>query len=233
MCCYFFHSRLAAVANATGYQLDVATDAAFANFVTGYNNRPLGNVTSDAVTGLLPGTIYYVRLRGFNSCGVSGNSVVLAVSAPVKTWNAGWKQSGVASAPPTAAEIIVFAADYTLSGNLDGCSCEVNSGIKVTISSGNTLSIINGLTVETAAGTSLTFEDTASLWQEDDAAVNKGKITYKRQSSFMKLSDYTYWSSPVKGQNTRVLSPNTETGKFYSFVNNNWKPAYNVTMEPG
>ena len=101
-----FTADWAAVANATGYQLDVATDAAFANFVTGYNNRPLGNVTSDAVTGLLPGTIYYVRLRAVNSCGASANSAVLAVSAPVKTWNAGWNQSGAPSTPPTMQRLL-------------------------------------------------------------------------------------------------------------------------------
>ena len=189
----------------------------------GGNNFQASNVKSGLAAG-----IYKVIIKNKSECRSTTTDCTLK-AAVTSTWNgAAWLPS-----TPTKEDRIVFAGNYISSGNLEGCSCEVNSGIKVTISSGNTLSITNGLTVNTATGTSLTFEDTASLWQENDAAENTGKITYKRKSSFMKLSDYTYWSSPVKGQNTKDLSPNTETGKFYSFVSNNWKPAYNVTMDPG
>jgi hypothetical protein len=189
----------------------------------GGNNFQAGNSKSGLAAG-----IYKVIIKNKGGC-LSTTTNCDIKAAVTSTWNGtSWSPSA-----PTKEDRIVFAGNYISSGNLEGCSCEVNPGIKVTISSGNTLSLTNALTFDEKTGASLTFEDTASLWQENDAAVNTGAIIYKRKSSFMKLSDYTYWSSPVKGQNTKVLSPNTETGKFYSFVNNNWKPAYNVTMDPG
>jgi hypothetical protein len=223
-----------AVANATSYGIQLSEDSGFLTPVTvgvvtydGKNDK--GNVNTYSVTGLKLNTTYYYKIWAYNSC---GSAISTSYTTVTGKGDAIWSSSSW-DVTPTNQHHIVFAADYTSSGNLEGCSCEVRPNVQVTIPAGNTLSLINGLTIDTAAGTRLTFEDTASLWQENDAAVNKGAITYKRKSSFMKLSDYTYWSSPVKDQNTKVLSPNTETGKFYSFVNNNWKPAYNVTMEPG
>ena len=63
-----------ASANATTYLLDVSTSNTFASFVPGYNGLNTGNVTTLNVTGLTPGTTYYYRVRGSNSCGTSGNS---------------------------------------------------------------------------------------------------------------------------------------------------------------
>jgi hypothetical protein len=44
-----------------GYGLDVATDPAFVNYVPGYQNLDVGNVTSRNVTGLTPNTNYHYR----------------------------------------------------------------------------------------------------------------------------------------------------------------------------
>jgi phosphodiesterase/alkaline phosphatase D-like protein len=66
--------------NATTYYLDVSTDPSFGagNFLSGYNSKNVGNVTSYTVTGLVSGwsgtTTYYYRVRGSNSCGTSGAS---------------------------------------------------------------------------------------------------------------------------------------------------------------
>jgi hypothetical protein len=59
---------------ATGYTLDVATDNGFTAIVSGWNNLDVGNVTSRVVTGLLPGTPYYYRVRAYNTGGTSSNS---------------------------------------------------------------------------------------------------------------------------------------------------------------
>ena len=42
----------ASVPNATGYQLDVATDSDFTNYVSGFQDKTLGNVISETITGL-------------------------------------------------------------------------------------------------------------------------------------------------------------------------------------
>ncbi len=64
------------------YFLDVSTDN-FVTFVTGYNNKPLGKVTSFSVTGLSPGTSYQYRVRSSDGTLSSGNSnAITAVTIP-------------------------------------------------------------------------------------------------------------------------------------------------------
>jgi len=58
----------------TAYFLDVATDASFTSFVSGYNNLDVGNVLSYSVNGLGCNSIYYYRVRSGNSCEVSTSS---------------------------------------------------------------------------------------------------------------------------------------------------------------
>ena len=79
-----FTANWAASSGATKYFLDVATDSGFTSFVTGYQNKDVGNVIFSAVTGLDAGTTYYYRVRANNSAGTSADSqiqVVLTTSA--------------------------------------------------------------------------------------------------------------------------------------------------------
>jgi phosphodiesterase/alkaline phosphatase D-like protein len=74
-----FTAKWRNVGGATGYRLDVARDPAFVNYVPGYQNLDVGNVTSRNVTGLTPNTNYYYRLRAYNGNGTSPNSNVINV----------------------------------------------------------------------------------------------------------------------------------------------------------
>jgi hypothetical protein len=67
---------------ATGYYLDVSTDAGFSSFVPGYNNLNVGNVTSYNVSGLTTCGTYYYRVRAYNTCGISANSNIISVNIP-------------------------------------------------------------------------------------------------------------------------------------------------------
>jgi hypothetical protein len=58
-----FMASWAAISGATGYRLDVATNDSFSNYVEGYHDLDVGNVTGRVVTGLNPGTTYYYRVR--------------------------------------------------------------------------------------------------------------------------------------------------------------------------
>jgi hypothetical protein len=79
---------------ATGYSLDVSTDGSFASFVTGYNNKDVGNLSSAVVTGLTANTTYYFRVRAYNSGGssiVNSNMIsatTLVEVPPIPTANA-------------------------------------------------------------------------------------------------------------------------------------------------
>jgi hypothetical protein len=71
-----FTAHWSSVNGATAYLLDVATDSSFVNYVPGYQNLDVGNVTSYNVTGLSPNTTYYYRVRAYNGCATSRNSSV-------------------------------------------------------------------------------------------------------------------------------------------------------------
>ena len=71
-----FTARWDSANNATKYYLDVATDASFANMLSGYNNMDVGNVTEYKVEGLTEGATYYYRVRSANNAGQSLSSTV-------------------------------------------------------------------------------------------------------------------------------------------------------------
>ncbi len=68
------------VSGATGYSLDVATDAGFTNILPSYNGLYVGNTVIYNVTGLNPCTTYYYRIRASNSCGSSVYSNIINVT---------------------------------------------------------------------------------------------------------------------------------------------------------
>lgn len=70
------------VAGATGYALDISTSAAFTTFLPGYNNLVLGSgVTSQVVSGLLPFTTYYYRVRALGpGCIINSNTITVATT---------------------------------------------------------------------------------------------------------------------------------------------------------
>lgn len=74
-----FTANWTAVFAAQGYRLDVSTNSGFANYLVGYENLDVGNVTNHTVTGLTPLTTYYYRVRAYNTNGTSGNSATIAV----------------------------------------------------------------------------------------------------------------------------------------------------------
>jgi hypothetical protein len=75
-----FTAHWSGVTGATSYRLDVSTSSTFSSYLSGYQNRDLGNVISRSVSGLSAGRPYYYRVRAHNSAGTSGNSNVISVT---------------------------------------------------------------------------------------------------------------------------------------------------------
>jgi len=130
-----FTANWGSAGGATGYYLDVATDAGFTNFVSVYNNLGVGNVTSKTITGLTSATLYYYRVRAYNSGGTSADSTTISLTtgqSRIVTISgdsgAGSLRQSIADATPgdtitfsvtgtiTLASPLVISKDLTISG---------------------------------------------------------------------------------------------------------------------
>ncbi len=64
-----FTANWSPIAIATGYRLDVSLSNTFSSYLTGYQNRDVGNVTNFSISGLSTGTTYYYRVRAYGPPG--------------------------------------------------------------------------------------------------------------------------------------------------------------------
>ncbi|WP_295334219.1 hypothetical protein [Flavobacterium sp.] len=155
-----------------------------------YTITPSAGVSRSGATVSAPSGSYTVTATS-GACTSIASSPIVISSQPTNTWNGSVWSNGT----PTQAQKLVFSGDFSSSANITGCTCTVTSGA-VVINSGHTLTISNEIDVH--PGGSLTFENTASLVQLDDAAVNTGNITYKRVTRSVTRWAYVYWGSPVE-----------------------------------
>jgi len=77
-----FTANWSAVSGATGYAIDVSTSNTFATFLPGYNNLLLSSATTSLnISGLLPFTTYYYRVRALGpGCIVNSNTITVATT---------------------------------------------------------------------------------------------------------------------------------------------------------
>ncbi len=74
-----FSTNFNSVSYATGYKIDLASDAQFSRFVSGYQAKDLGNNTAIAISGLQPNTSYYLRAVAYNALATSSFSNTIVV----------------------------------------------------------------------------------------------------------------------------------------------------------
>lgn len=153
---------------------------------------------------------------------IHGSTVSVQAALKLGSGTSEWNGTTWTGGTPTEGQNIVFNASYTSSGNLVGCNCTVNSGAAVTIRSGHTMTIQDGLKV--LSGGNFTINDSGSLVQTNDAAINSGSISILRNTQPVRRYDYTYWSSPVASLTLHSLSPATLSDKYFKYdpAINNW-----------
>jgi hypothetical protein len=183
---------------------------------TGTVSNSITNTGSSyTVSNLAAGTYAFTVSNG--SCTSMPLSNIQIADQSTATWDG---TSWVDGITPNISKSIVFAGPYTVKSDLEACSCTINSGVSVSVASKVTLKITNAVNV--TSGGSLTFEDSASLLQVNDAAVNTGNITYKRISRKIRLADFVYWSTPVSPFKLIDVSPGTQYNMYMGFTGTNW-----------
>jgi len=123
-----FTANWNAVTGATGYQLDISTDA-FTTFITGYNSKSITS-TAEIVTGLTATTAYKYRVRAVNASGVSTNSNAIDIST---------------LAPPVPAPVAIAATAVTATGFTANWNASTGAtGYQLDISTDNFATFITG-----------------------------------------------------------------------------------------
>jgi hypothetical protein len=180
--------------------------------------------TSATISSLVPGNYTYTVTNGTgcNSPSLASANVVI-VAAATNSFNGSTWSNG----SPNSSQTLIFNGNFSSTGDLSACSCQVASGT-VVINSDHTLKVTNGITV---SGGSLTFENNASLVQTNDAAINSGNIIYKRTTSVLANNyDFEYWGSPVIDQTLGTIwMASNLNDTFYNFdskTTNNWVRSY-------
>jgi hypothetical protein len=180
-----------------------------------------------AQIGSFSGTRYYRAVITAGSC--TAYSTVADITFNSTTWTGSWN-NGV----PNSSTAAIFASNYTAAANLSACSIQIQSGANVSVNPGVVLTVQNAVVVN--SGGTLTFENTSSLIQVNNAAVNSGFVTYKRTTTGLHMFDYTYWSSPLFPQTLFGVSPATLSDKYFAFntaTNSYQQLASSTVMTPG
>jgi outer membrane protein assembly factor BamB len=177
-----FTANWSSVTGATGYRLDVATDSSFTMYVPGYQNRNVGNVIGQSVTGLNASTTYRYRVRAYNGGPTSGNSNVITVTTLSAT------------GPPvviTNPATLIASFSATLNGLVDphglttsvyfqyGPTTSYGSTTSAQTRSGNTYQSVSTNISGLAAGTTYHFRIVAT---------NSGGTRFGSDSTFTTLS---------------------------------------------
>lgn len=171
------------------------------------NTTPI--LTGEAV-GPVSATVYFRAVISNGSCSEVYSATTSAI-VKTTTWNGTAWSAGAAD----SATNVILSGAYAINTDLEACSMLINNNAAVTVGSGHTATLHGALTVSSG---SLTLEDSASLVQTDDAAVNSGtNFLLKRNTQPMYRYDYTYWSSPVEGLSLYNLSPGTLGDKYFGW----------------
>ncbi len=206
-----------------------ASDAAFTTGVTDIVST--SSTLTASVIGNITATRYFraVLQMGAGSCTTFYSNVVSVTVNKTTYSNGSW------STTPSSSLMAVFSSNFTSSGDLSVCSCQVTGTAAVTLNSGHNLTVAGEVNV--GASASLTFENTASLVQTDASATNSGNVVYKRTTSALTHNfDYVYWGSPVQSQTLSAIWMVDDGYTFYSFNSsiNDWAAASgNTVMTPG
>ncbi len=218
----------------------------YANIIVSGTNVKAGSTDEGGLTFQNPGTFTVKNSAVFkvtNATGFTGSltAAIKNTSNPTITLEPG---STVEYSGATQTITLAGYSNLTISGTgtktlastsatMVGNNLSVNASTLL-IDGGKALTVTNNVAV--SIGATMTLEtnflsQSASLVQINNTGSTAGNINYVRNYNGIAWDDYTYWSSPVAGQNLLALSPETKLDKFFSFdaAANDWKPENPIT----
>lgn len=203
------------------YKLDVSTSNLFTTFVVGYENITV-NGTSKVVSGLMPNTAYYYRLRAVNVSGVSSNSNIIMVSTYTSnlasTWTGNvstdWNTTGNwDNGIPSS----ITAATIPITGNqpvvADNAVCDdltMEALSQLTVNSGVSLSVGGDLMMEASASGEASIVEYGGLSVAGNTSVQQ----------YIEGSRWNFISYPTDMPNTSVYD--TLFMRYYSEPDSKW-----------
>ncbi|MBD3581771.1 Ig-like domain-containing protein [Flavobacterium selenitireducens] len=204
-----------------------ATNSAFTAGVTDIGNT---NATlTSAQIGNVPATRYFRAVVQNAGCPEVYTAPVVITILPTVVYNGTW------SGTPTSQTPITVSANLNITSTVNACACQVTNNAVITVQPNANLIVQREIIVE--QGSNIVVENSGSIVQVEDDAVNLGPATIKRNTAPMKGFDFTYWSSPVHNWTLFNLSPLTRFDKYYSFnpATNSWITHLNgnESMAPG
>lgn len=148
-------------------------------------------------------------------------------------WNGTAWSNGIPDATKTA---IIASGTFNLGIDTNAYRVIVQNGATLNVQSGFNLILEKEISC-IGTGQAI-FRVNSSLLQNDSNVVNSSNFQYRRNSQPMILYDFTYWSSPVSGQQLASFSPDTDSDKFFTYNTStlNWvgeNPASNFIPGKG
>jgi hypothetical protein len=183
--------------SATRYFLDISNSSSFGTFVSGYNNRSVGNVLTSSVTGLIAGTTYYYRVRATNSCGTSASSAVISYETAAPSPSILGTIAGTATQCSEATGQSYSVAAVT---NATNYNWTVPTGWSITSGSGTTSIIVTTGSAAQNGNITVTADNSCGM-----SAVSSFPVTVVSCINKWKGSISSDWNSP--GNWTQNLVP--------------------------
>ncbi len=167
--------------------------------VTSVYSSNVGNATSFTINNLTQNTDYYYVVRAVNGSAVSGNSNEIAVTTKNGiVWNGSTWSNGTG---PTATDDAEITGQYSLNKSFAVNTLTV-VGDGLLVIQNNQDVTVNG-NILLSGDNKIILESDASLVQTTagvDTNPTNFSILVKRNAT-MPTAGYTFWSSPVSGQN--------------------------------